>query len=125
MLCSAEVMWWWDPLSETVAASSMRLVPAPRQAPSSVLMLSRVRSPKGFSVDAPRTLMSVGGVIELARTLGRLPPRLTIYAIEGRNFEIGAQVTPEVLAAAREVERSLRRETGHDDTEAPGLRPSK
>jgi len=66
--------------------------------------------PEGTLRGCSTHTMSMAAIIELARALGRLPPRLTVYAIEGRNFEIGATVTPEVQAAAREVELSLRRE---------------
>jgi hydrogenase maturation protease len=45
--------------------------------------------------------------IELARALKRLPPRCLIYAVEGRCFEIGAPLSPEVEAAAAEVERRI------------------
>ena len=41
--------------------------------------------------------------IELARALGRLPPRCVVYAIEGRRYEVGAALSPEVAAAAEKV----------------------
>ncbi len=41
--------------------------------------------------------------IELARTLGQLPPHLVVYAIEGKNFALGAGLSPEVEHAVREV----------------------
>ncbi|MGC8470467.1 MAG: hydrogenase maturation protease [Acetobacteraceae bacterium] len=37
--------------------------------------------------------------VELARTLGLLPRRITIYAIEGFRFDRGAGLSPEVAAA--------------------------
>ncbi|HET8758253.1 MAG TPA: hydrogenase maturation protease, partial [Solirubrobacteraceae bacterium] len=39
-------------------------------------------------------LVGIAEAIELARTLDRLPPRLTVYAIEGERFEAGAPVSP-------------------------------
>jgi hydrogenase maturation protease len=45
--------------------------------------------------------------IELARTLGRLPKRLRVYGIEGRRFDLGAEVSPEVQRAVAEVVRQL------------------
>jgi hydrogenase maturation protease len=46
--------------------------------------------------------------VELARALGRLPPRLVIYGIEGKSFEAGEGLSPEVEAAVGElVERVL------------------
>jgi hydrogenase maturation protease len=41
--------------------------------------------------------------VELARALGRLPGRLTIYAIEGARFDPGARLSPEVAAAVADV----------------------
>jgi len=41
--------------------------------------------------------------IELGRALGRLPKRLRIYGIEGAKFELGAEPTPEVMAAVDRV----------------------
>jgi hydrogenase maturation protease len=42
--------------------------------------------------------------IELARTLNRLPPKLTIYGIEGAQFVVGAPPSVEVIAG---VERAI------------------
>jgi hydrogenase maturation protease len=41
--------------------------------------------------------------VGLARTLGLLPHRLIVYAIEGANFDPGAPLTPEVAEATDEV----------------------
>jgi hydrogenase maturation protease len=46
--------------------------------------------------------------IELARSLGRLPERVTVYTIEGANFAPGAGLTPAVDRAARELAQGLR-----------------
>jgi hydrogenase maturation protease len=48
--------------------------------------------------------------VELARALGRLPPRCVVYAIEGASFAPGAPLTPAVAAAVNEVARRLRAE---------------
>ena len=45
----------------------------------------------------------VAEAVELARALGRLPPRLIVYGVEGKTFEAGAGLSPEVEAAAQEV----------------------
>lgn len=39
--------------------------------------------------------------LELARTLGKLPPRCVVYAIEGQSFDTGATLSPTVAAAVR------------------------
>ena len=41
--------------------------------------------------------------IELARALNKLPKRLRVYGIEGRRFELGAEISPEVERAVEEV----------------------
>jgi hydrogenase maturation protease len=37
--------------------------------------------------------------IDLARSLGRLPPRLVLYLIEGENFAAGGGLSPAIAAA--------------------------
>lgn len=50
---------------------------------------------------------SVAEAIEMARILGRLPARMTVYGIEGRNFSYGDRLSPEVAAAANTVETEI------------------
>jgi len=45
----------------------------------------------------------VAEAIELARVLSQLPPRLIVYGIEGKTFEAGLGLSPEVEKAAQEV----------------------
>lgn len=64
----------------------------------------------------PRSLSSthaldLGDVIELARTLGLLPARLTVYAVEGRSFEAGSPLSDEVDAAIPRVAAMIREES--------------
>ena len=47
--------------------------------------------------------------LALAELLGRMPPRVVIYGIEGCSFEVGSQASPEVLAAVEEVARRIAR----------------
>ena len=47
--------------------------------------------------------MGLADAIELARALGRLPRRCVIYAIDGQNFGAGADLSPDVAAAAERV----------------------
>jgi len=48
--------------------------------------------------------------VELARTLGTLPPAAVVYAIEGGGFDTGAALSPAVEAAVAEVADRLSRE---------------
>jgi hydrogenase maturation protease len=52
----------------------------------------------------------VAQAVEMARVLGTLPPRLVLYGIEGRCFDFGAALSPEVQQAAHEVARRVQQE---------------
>ncbi|MEZ5832687.1 MAG: hydrogenase maturation protease [Dongiaceae bacterium] len=54
--------------------------------------------------------LGVVEAIEIARTVGRLPHRCVIYAIEGASFEIGEPLSPGVAQAVEEVVGCLRTE---------------
>ncbi len=49
----------------------------------------------------------VAEAVELARAIDRLPPSLIIYGIEGKSFEQGIGLSPQVLEAAVEIERRV------------------
>jgi hydrogenase maturation protease len=50
--------------------------------------------------------------IELARTLDRLPARLTVYGIEGKDFGAGDQLSAPVRTAVDAVRLELRERLG-------------
>ena len=49
----------------------------------------------------------VAEAVELARALGRLPARVVVFGIEGRDFAPGEGLSPEVAAAVDEVVRRV------------------
>jgi hydrogenase maturation protease len=51
--------------------------------------------------------LGLAEAITLARVLDRLPERLGVYGIEGRRFEPGSEVSPEVKLAVEEVVRRI------------------
>jgi hydrogenase maturation protease len=53
--------------------------------------------------------LGLAETIELGRALGRLPPQLLVYGIEGGAFELGAPLSPEVARAAATVAAELLR----------------
>jgi len=53
---------------------------------------------------------SVAEAVELARALNQLPGRLVVFGIEGKTFDLGVGLSPEVEAAADEVLRSVKEE---------------
>ena len=53
---------------------------------------------------------SVAEAIEMARALGQLPRRLVVYGIEGKNFESGISLSPEIETAAEETAHRVKAE---------------
>lgn len=51
--------------------------------------------------------LGLAEAIELARVLNRLPARLRVYGVEGRRFEPGTEISPEVHRAVEEVVRRI------------------
>jgi hydrogenase maturation protease len=49
--------------------------------------------------------LGVAEAIELARALNRLPPRLIVFAVEGKHFDAGVGLSPEVERAVDELVR--------------------
>ncbi|GAB1692672.1 hydrogenase maturation protease [Krasilnikovia sp. M28-CT-15] len=52
--------------------------------------------------------VSLGGTVELARALGRLPRRLVVLAVGAREFGFGPGLSPEVAAAVEPVAARVR-----------------
>jgi len=55
----------------------------------------------------------VAEAIELARVLSQLPPRVIVYGIEGKSFEAGLGLSPEVEKAGQEVVERVLEELCH------------
>jgi hydrogenase maturation protease len=51
--------------------------------------------------------IGLADALELSRTLGRLPPRVVVYGIEGAKFEPGRPLSPAVAAAAEQLVDTL------------------
>jgi hydrogenase maturation protease len=47
--------------------------------------------------------IGIAQALEFGRVLGRLPSRLIVYGIEGRQFSMGSPLSPEVAAACLQV----------------------
>ena len=52
--------------------------------------------------------IGLGDTVELARALGRLPARLTVLAVAGRDFGFGTELSAEVVAAVAELVEQVR-----------------
>jgi hydrogenase maturation protease len=48
--------------------------------------------------------LGLGEAVELGRTLGRMPPRLIILAIEGTDFSVGLGFSPQVVEGIHDLE---------------------
>ena len=55
----------------------------------------------------------VADAVELARALGRLPPRLDVYTIEGADFTAGAGLSPAVARAVKALTLTVGEPRGH------------
>lgn len=62
----------------------------------------RQRIPRSFFTYSTHNF-GVAETVELARALDRLPTRLIIYGIEGKSFQEGVTLSPEVQKAAVDV----------------------
>lgn len=81
--------------------------------PGTVRRFQAHHHPLPASVGASSThALGLAAAIDLARTLGRLPPEVTVYAIEGRTFGIGEGLSPEVHEAVRDVARDIASDLG-------------
>lgn len=54
---------------------------------------------------------SVAEAVELSRALQQLPDNLMVYGIEGKTFDAGAALSPEVEEAAQKVTEQIQTET--------------
>ena len=63
--------------------------------------------------------IGLADTIELARALGKLPPRVLVYGIEGRDFGTGRPLSPAVEAAVESVVTEIRGDLESMCTSAP------
>ena len=95
----------WEGVEQVIIVDAMRS----RCAPGTVRRFDAVHQRLGQNLFAQFSHeIGVSEGVELARTLGRLPARLSVYGIEGSRFELGETLSPEV---ARAVEETVRRIT--------------
>ncbi len=56
--------------------------------------------------------LGLGEAVEMARAIGCLPARLRIYGIEGKNFDVGGDISIEVLRGVTKVVDKIVAEMG-------------
>ncbi|MFH1157730.1 MAG: hydrogenase maturation protease [Pseudomonadota bacterium] len=55
----------------------------------------------------------VAEAVELARVLGRLPPHVLFFGVEGKNFSVGEDMSEEVSAVLEDIQRRIIKEMEH------------
>ena len=97
----------WDAATAVILVDAM----TPGGAPGRVTRLDAGGTvvAAGLASFASSHAFDLAGAIELARALGRLPPRLVAYGIEGAEFTHGAPLSGAVAAAVPEVVRLITR----------------
>ena len=66
------------------------------------MTVAALEAGKHVSVQKPMA-MNLAEAIELARVLGRLPPKVMVYGIEGKDFSAGVVLSPEVEGRVAEL----------------------
>ena len=94
----ADSLWLVDAVSSGADAGTIhRLDASERELPAELFRASTHH-------------VGLAEAVELARALERLPPTTVVYGIEGGSFELGAELTPAVAAAAERVAAAVREE---------------
>jgi hydrogenase maturation protease len=100
---SAETMDAWSGADDVIVIDAVV-----SGAPAGTVHVWDAQRPPTFATSAGSSHgLGVAHAIELARALNRLPARLRVYGIEGKRFEIGSAVSPEVERAVEEVVRRI------------------
>lgn len=100
--CS-DLMDLWDDADDVTVVDAMRS----SHAPGSVVRFDASSERLPIRNFASSHSFGLAEVVELARALNRLPPRLWIYGIEGVNFEMGSEMSPSVEEAVSMVVNEL------------------
>ncbi len=96
------------PFEAVVIADAMRSGAPPGA--SRRLDVSHTPLPRELRSSTSTHAISLGDAIELARALGRLPPRVIVYALEGQRFTAGSPISEPVRAALPAIADTLLRE---------------
>ena len=94
----ADALWLVDAVSSGAAPGTVHRLDASTEPLQSALFR------------ASSHLVGLGEAVELGRTLGRLPPRVVFYGIEGASFEAGDAVSPAVASTIMAVTERVRGE---------------
>ena len=104
---ATEILAAWEGFERVVVIDAVRSGAGAEAAPGTVHRLEPADLPADWETSPSSHGLGLGQALALARTLGRLPPALTIYGIEAGTFEPGAGLTPSVERAAERVANEL------------------
>jgi hydrogenase maturation protease len=95
----------WEGTGLTVVIDAVRDATMP---PGHTCRLTAEALTGGAGGAASSHSIGLRDTVELARALGRLPGRLTVFAVVGRDFSFGTGLTAEVGAAVAELVEEVR-----------------
>lgn len=75
--------------------------------PGTISCFEGERIPDCARVSSSTHGLGLAEAIQLARNLGCLPAHLRVYGIEGRKFEVGAEVSEELRKSAEELAQRI------------------
>ena len=101
----AALMQAWEGASEVILVDAIASE-APCGSIHRIDAQSKEFPPHFFSTHSTHQF-GVAEAIHLARALGQFPESMIIYGIEGRNFDHGGGLTPEVETAVQKVVQCL------------------
>lgn len=96
----------WEGATSVILIDAMR---SGRPAGAITVLEARQAPPAAGQFQLSTHGLGLAEALALADQLGRLPARVVIYGIEGRNFAPGSAACPEVLAAVEQLARRLAR----------------
>jgi hydrogenase maturation protease len=97
----------WDRAEAVVLVDSMRSSAAPGTVTRIDATSTRIPAALGRTSSHA---VGVAEAIELARTLGTVPPTLVVYGVEGASYDAGASLSEPVAAVIDDATGAVRRE---------------
>jgi hydrogenase maturation protease len=90
----------WEGFQSVIVVDAVASITAPGR----IHRRDLVRNPLSADLAPPSThAFGLAETVELARSLGRLPPLVVAYLVEGAQFEAGAPLSPTVGTTVEEV----------------------
>ena len=94
----------WEGFASVILVDAV----APIMTPGRIHRLDLVRNRLPAAFSSPSThALGLSETVELARSLGRLPPLVGAYLVEGERFETGAPLSPTVARAVEQVAEEI------------------